>query len=220
MKEANSTSEEEEEIPRYQPVVANMGEERFFGYEECFNKGRRYGFILRENQVVSVGEHLNNTLEGIGRFYGDDFVEDGIFKDGYLKGIGIKYYRQGNKYTLGEHDGKSNLEKGFGFPNREICEIRKEFHLRSIYFYNDIVMLGITSHLTSLVNSIMMEGRPKRTESPKFTEEYRARSPANPKLYKYDVEQDYIEDSSPIKDKFSEYKPVDHKANKYFTLDQ
>ncbi len=34
------------------------------------------------------------------------------------------------------------------------------------------------------------------------------------------MDQDLIEDSSPIKDKFSEYKPVDHKANKYFTLDK
>ena len=34
----------------------------------------------------------------------------------------------------------------------------------------------------------MMEGRPKRNESPKFPEQYRARSPAQTKLYKYDAE--------------------------------
>lgn len=39
-------------------------------------------------------------------------------------------------------------------------------------------------------------------------------------LYKYEVDPDIIEDSSPIKDKFSEYKPVDRRTNKYFTLDQ
>lgn len=210
----------EEEVARYQAVGVSLGEERLFGYEECFNKGRRYGFILRENRVVSVGEHFNNSLEGIGRYYGEDFIEDGIFKEGYLRGIGVKYYRQGNKYTIGEHDGKSNLEKGFGFPTREICEIRKEFHLRSIYFYNDIVMLALPAHLAALLNAIALENRPKRVESPKFTEDHRGRSPLKPSLHKYEVEQDYIEDSSPIKNKFTEYKPVDHRANKYFTLDQ
>lgn len=120
--------------------------------------------------MLSVGEHTGNMLEGIGRFYAEECVEDGIFKEGHLRGIGIKYYPQGNKYTLGEHDGKSALEKGFGFPTREICEIRKEFHLRSIYFYNDIVMLGLNSHFTSLLNSLVTESRPKRNESPKFSE--------------------------------------------------
>lgn len=93
-------------------------EDKFFGYEECFNRGRRYGFILSGNKVLSVGEHFNNMLEGIGRFYAEDCIEDGIFKEGHLRGIGIKYYPQGNKYSLGEHDGKSALEKGFGFPHR------------------------------------------------------------------------------------------------------
>jgi hypothetical protein len=82
-------------------------------------------------------------------------------------------------------------------------------------------MLSINSHLTALMNSIAIENRPpKRTDSPKFTEEYRPRSPLKANLYKYEVEQDYIEDPSPIKNKFSEYKPVDHRANKYFTLDE
>jgi len=76
------------------------------------------------------------------------------------------------------------------------------------------------SHLQALVNNIIMENRPKRSDSPKFTEEYRPRSPIKSNLYKYEVEQDYIEDSSPIKNKFSEYRPVDHKTNKYFTLDE
>ena len=68
--------------------------------------------------MLSVGEHLGSNLEGIGRYYAKDCIEDGIFKEGNLRGIGIKYYQNGNKYTLGEHDGKSTLEKGFGFPTR------------------------------------------------------------------------------------------------------
>ena len=39
-------------------------------------------------------------------------------------------------------------------------------------------------------------------------------------LHKYEQEEDYIEDSSPIKDKFSEYKPIDRRTNQYFTLDE
>ena len=47
MKEAGSAVESEDEVPRYMPVVVSIGEDRFFGYEECFNKGRRFGFILQ-----------------------------------------------------------------------------------------------------------------------------------------------------------------------------
>jgi hypothetical protein len=118
MKEAAATSWEEE-IPVYQPVP-NMGDERLFDYEECFNKGKRYGFILKENRVVSIGEHFNSTLEGIERFYGKACIEDGIFKEDYFKGIGIKYYRQGNKYSIGKHNDRSTLEKGFGYPTGDL----------------------------------------------------------------------------------------------------
>ena len=61
--------------------------------------------------------------------------------------------------------------------------------------------------------------RPKRNESPKFNEEFRKSSKPSG-LYKYDIEGEIGEDGSPLKDKFSEYRPVDRKANKYFTLDQ
>ena len=71
MKEAAQAIEGEEEVPRYMPICASLGEDRFIGYEECFNKGRKYGFILQENKVLSVGEHLGNMLEGIGRFYAE-----------------------------------------------------------------------------------------------------------------------------------------------------
>jgi hypothetical protein len=35
--------------------MITIEDERFFGYEECFNKGKRYGFILKENKIISVG---------------------------------------------------------------------------------------------------------------------------------------------------------------------
>jgi len=46
------------------------------------------------------------------------------------------------------------------------------------------------------------------------------RTANHPALYKYDIDPEAIEDSSPIKDKFSEYRPVDKRSNKYFTLDK
>ena len=78
-------------------------------------------------------------------------------------------------------------------------------------------MLGLTAHFTGLLSSLALDGKTKR-ESPKFTEDRRQSNSSA--LYKYEVDQDIVEDSSPIKDKFSEYKPVDRKTNKYFTLDQ
>lgn len=78
-------------------------------------------------------------------------------------------------------------------------------------------MLGLSAHFSSIFNTITIEPRP-RHESPKFSEDRRA--PTINALYKYEMDPEIIEDSSPIKDKFSEYKPVDRKANKYFTLDQ
>lgn len=57
--------------------------------------------MLRENELLSVGEHIENNLEGIGRMYGDGGWEDGIFKAGELKGIGVRYNRINNKYTIG-----------------------------------------------------------------------------------------------------------------------
>ena len=100
------------------PIVQSVGEDRFFGYEECFIKGKKFGFVLQENKILSVGQHMGNVLEGIGRYYAADCIQDGVFKEGELRGIGIKYFSQGNKYLLGEHDGRSALEKGFGFPTR------------------------------------------------------------------------------------------------------
>lgn len=75
-----------------------------------------------------------------------------MFRGGKLNGIGISYNKVGHKYIIGEHGNEnSTFEKGFGFPQKEISEIRKEFHLRSIYFYNDIVILSIGALVEGIV---------------------------------------------------------------------
>lgn len=50
-----------------------------------------------------------------------------MFRKGELEGIGIKFMKRSNKYVLGEHGGESSdaFEKGFGFPHKEVSEIRK-----------------------------------------------------------------------------------------------
>ena len=86
-------------------------------------------------------------------------IMDGVFYNGVLDGIGVNYNMVTNKFLLGEHSGtqiKDNrLEKGFGFPLKEILDIRKEFHLRSIYYYNEIAMLNIKVKLETQMNSIV-----------------------------------------------------------------
>lgn len=59
--------------------------------------------------------------------YKSETVEDGVFRKGELEGIGIKFMKRSNKYVLGEHGGESSdaFEKGFGFPHKEVSEIRK-----------------------------------------------------------------------------------------------
>ena len=52
------------------------------------------------------------------------------------------------------------MEKGFGFPLRDILEYRKEFHLRSIYFYNDLVVLNLKSRMENLIGFLFIG--PKR----------------------------------------------------------
>jgi hypothetical protein len=117
----------------------------FYGFTSVYNRNRGIGMVVRHGEVLSIGEHENGLLDGLGRAYtSDGIVEDGIFKQGRLHGIGIQYNKANNKYILGEHDNDSeNFEKGLGFPDKEISEIRKEFHLRSMNFYNDVALLRL-----------------------------------------------------------------------------
>ena len=49
-----------------------------------------------------------------------------MFQNGELCGIGISFTKNGHKFMLGEHGGENKtFEKGFGFPQKEISEIRK-----------------------------------------------------------------------------------------------
>lgn len=75
---------------------------------------------MHQGEVISIGQHDKDFLEGLGRAYhSDGTVEDGIFKQGELHGIGIRYNKTNHKYVLGEH-GNSNdsFETGFGFPQK------------------------------------------------------------------------------------------------------
>ena len=55
--------------------------------------------------MISVGEHNNNVLQGIGRLYNQEHIYDGAFRNGQIDGIGIDFHRNTNKFVLEIHDG-------------------------------------------------------------------------------------------------------------------
>lgn len=62
MKEASAEIAEEEEVARFEAVVQKYQEYKFYGFSELYSNGRKFGFVMRENELVSVGEHLNLNL--------------------------------------------------------------------------------------------------------------------------------------------------------------
>lgn len=50
---------------------------------------------------MTVGEHDEIYLEGLGRAYKNGIIEDGVFKGGKLHGIGIRYFSGPHRYELG-----------------------------------------------------------------------------------------------------------------------
>lgn len=51
---------------------------------------------------MSIGQHNKDALNGLGRaYYRNGTVEDGVFKQGELDGVGIRYNKANNKYIFG-----------------------------------------------------------------------------------------------------------------------
>jgi antitoxin component YwqK of YwqJK toxin-antitoxin module len=75
---------------------------------------------MHQGEVISIGDHEKDALQGIGRsYYSDGTVEDGVFKQGELNGIGVRYNRADHRYILGEHNqDNEEFERGFGFPQK------------------------------------------------------------------------------------------------------
>ena len=100
------------------------------------------GFIMNVEtcEVYSCGQYKGGNLNGLGRTYqGSSVILDGIFQGGEFKGSGVSYDTLKNEYTVGN---KQNSKVLFGDPTREIRQARKEFHLRSLSFVNQLVLVS------------------------------------------------------------------------------
>lgn len=65
-------------------------------------KDNGFGFVMHQGEIISIGDHCKDYLQGIGRLYRSDrTVEDGVFKQGELCGIGISYSKKNHKFILG-----------------------------------------------------------------------------------------------------------------------
>ena len=94
--------EQLEEIARYQPCINAFSEAdgKFYGFQEVTKLSKKFGIMMRDNELISVGEHQNNLLQGIGRLYEKDHILDGAFRNGRVDGIGIDFSRTNNKFVL------------------------------------------------------------------------------------------------------------------------
>ena len=74
---------------------------------------------MRDEEVLSIGEHQHGVLEGLGRFC-DKFVEvkDGVFSNGELVGIGAVFNPKSNKYIFGNYDENrvDIISEGYNWP--------------------------------------------------------------------------------------------------------
>ena len=90
----------------------------FYGFEESFRLNQ-FGFTMRDDELLTVGEHQDGLLEGLGRS-SNRYVEikDGVFSNGDLIGIGASFNPQTNKYIFGNFGPKNVdiLREGFNWP--------------------------------------------------------------------------------------------------------
>lgn len=83
--------------------------------------------MLKNNEILSLGEFQNNILNGIGKNVNEDeIIEDGIFKNGKLNGLGVTYDSNRNEYqicTFKEGGQIKDYRKGEDIPIKEISKI-------------------------------------------------------------------------------------------------
>lgn len=98
------------------------------------------GFIINieNSEIYSSGNYKNGSLHGLARTkQGDNILVDGVFQNGEFKGSGVTYNTTQNNYTS-----HNDVEVVYGDPTLKIRETRREFHLRSLRFINQIIMMS------------------------------------------------------------------------------
>ena len=80
-------------------------------------------------------------------------MEDGVFREGELKGIGVRYWKSSNKHVFGDFEENETIHKGYSWPQNLISQFREEFHLRSLYFHSHQVSFTFSKLMLSLFDS-------------------------------------------------------------------
>lgn len=116
---------------------------RYYGFTNPeATQGEGVGMVFKNDVLYNYGTYSRTELCGLGRLYVKDEIHDGTFEGGVLVGPGIKYDYNSNQYSYGMHSQpNSDFEKGYGFPTQRIRSMRKECHLRSMEFLNEVVVM-------------------------------------------------------------------------------
>lgn len=104
--------------------------------------GEGLGLVFKNDLIYNFGVYVATELSGLGRLYIKDEIQDGEFAGGVLQGDGISYDYNSNLFVSGNFSSKENdFQRGHGFPTKEVRLIRKQYHLRSMSFVNDVVVI-------------------------------------------------------------------------------
>lgn len=116
------------------------------------------GFVLRSGRLYSAGMYADGKQNGVGRCYHPNEIHDGTFKDDELCGVGCKWITSSKEYVFAEYRPSRYkiLSKGKGdFPSKPVRRVREEFHIRSLNYINDWVLIRklITIEISGIVRT-------------------------------------------------------------------
>lgn len=116
---------------------------RYYGFVNASGtEGEGVGMVFKNDILFNYGTYSRSELSGLGRLYIKDEIHDGVFEGGVLVGPGVKYDYNSNQYTFGMHSQpNSDFERGYSFPTEKIKGLRKELHLRSMDYLNEVLVM-------------------------------------------------------------------------------
>ena len=101
------------------------------------------GFVLNKNeQLVSYGLYVNDKLSGMGCKLENTVRYEGMFENGFMNGIGLKYSQ--GKYSFGNFE-NGNLTEALYIDDRstqseeKLKEFKRQEHIRSIWHTNSYI---------------------------------------------------------------------------------
>lgn len=96
-----------------------------------------------KNELVSFGTYKEDVLEGLGYQFTNKTRYEGVFKNGLLNGLGLKYEIMRLSTSIGKFvDGNmvefNQSESGIN-KAMDLTDYKRGIHLRSMYFFNSFV---------------------------------------------------------------------------------